>query len=346
MESLAAVRRAAHMLKDMPNGRRNTDYDPTIVFGSSQWAQDLRGFAYFLYIDTRLRTCDGDSAEIGGACRAEINAARAMGDEPSLFGLLIRIALMEIAIASLEGATAQHELPAGELRALEKSLQREIDAPKLLAALRGERAIGLNVQDAIRHGRVKPLLAIPRKGGGFRDWIADWLPRRGTVDRAGYLRAMNELVEASKLPVEQQIDEMDQISNAWSRRDAVIAEIVASSRKVAHAHARNQAKLRCARVALAAERYRQNEGFWPGSLEALLQAKYIDAIPLDPYDGKALRSRRLGDSFLVYSVGVDRTDNGGVLNRHNLLAPGADIGFQLWDIDFRGLPARPTDQAP
>jgi hypothetical protein len=325
LESLADVRRAAHKLKDMPDGRRDTDYDPTTVFTSFQWLQDLRGFIYFLDIDAQLRNVDGDSAEIAGACRAQINAARAMGDELSLLALLVRIAIMEIAMWNLERAMAQHELPPDELQAIEKLLQREIDGPKLVAALRGERAIGLNVQDAIRAGRMKPPPAITRKGGGFRDWIAEWLPRSRSFDRAGYLRAMNAMVEASKLPVEQQQDEMERITAAATRGDG--AEIVAACKKIFHAHFRIQAKLRCAMVALAAERYRQDEGFWPGSLETLVKAKYIDAVPLDPYDGKALRSRWLTDGFLVYSIGVDRTDNGGVLNRSNPIANGVDIAL-------------------
>ena len=64
-------------------------------------------------------------------------------------------------------------------------------------------------------------------------------------------------------------------------------------------------------------------------------------VPLDPYDGKALRSRRLADGYLVYSVGVDRTDDGGILNRANPNSPGSDLGFQLWDADLRRLPAPP-----
>jgi hypothetical protein len=340
MEALADVRRAAHQLKDMPDGRRNGDYDPTTVRTSLEGLQDLRIVAYFLHLDTVLRTYDGDSAEIAGACRANLNAARAMGDELSLYALLVRVALLEYNLANLERVTAQCKLPPDELRAIEKLLQREIDAPKLLAAMRGERTIGLNVLEAIRQGRIDPWPAAPGNGG-FRDWIAKRLPRSRSVDRAGYLRAMNEMVEAGKLPVEQQHDEIKRVSDAWTRRDPATWNIMPSTEKLTQADAHVHAKLRCALVALAAERYRQAEGFWPGSLEALVKAKYIDAVPLDPFDGKALRSRLLAGGFLVYSIGADRTDNGGVLNRHNPTASGADIGFQLWDVPFRGLPPPP-----
>jgi hypothetical protein len=343
LDALADFRRAAHKLKDMPDGQRYPDYDPTTVRTSWEGLQDLRVVVYFLHLDTVLRTYDGDSAEIGGACRANLNAACAMGDELSLYALFVCFGLLEYNLASLERVTAQCELPPDELRAIEKLLQREMDAPKLLAAMRGVRTIGLNVLEAIRQGRIDPWPAAPGKGG-FRDWIAQRLPRSRNVDRAVYLRAMNEMVEASKLPVEQQQDAIKRVSDAWTRRDPATANIMPSTEKLTQTHAYVYAKLRCALVALAAERYRQGEGFWPGSLETLVKAKYIDAVPLDPFDGKALRSRRLADGFLVYSIGVDRTDNGGILNRAHPNSPGSDTGFQLWDTELRRLPAPPEPE--
>ena len=63
---------------------------------------------------------------------------------------------------------------------------------------------------------------------------------------------------------------------------------------------------------------------------------FLATVPLDPYDGKPLRWRARSDSVIIYSIGPDREDNGGKLDRVLLVTPGTDLGFQLWDIEKRG----------
>src|SRR5205085_11126543 len=109
-----------------------------------------------------------------------------------------------------------------------------------------------------------------------------------------------------KLPVERQFDEMERVAAEYERRDAALAGLMPSCGKVASAHTRSQASLRCAAVAVALERYRRAHDAWPVSLDLLVQTGYLKIIPNDPFDGEALRYRPLGDGVLVYSVGYDR----------------------------------------
>ncbi len=76
-------------------------------------------------------------------------------------------------------------------------------------------------------------------------------------------------------------------------------------------------------LSLAVERYRQEKGAWLESLQALVLAGYVKAIPLDPYDGQPVRYRRLPDGVVLFSVGPDRIDNSGTLNPDNAQAPPA-----------------------
>ena len=64
---------------------------------------------------------------------------------------------------------------------------------------------------------------------------------------------------------------------------------------------------------------------------ALVPACFYE-IPKDPYNGRALRFRRVTDGVAVYCVGPDRNDNQGNLFRARSLPPdGVEVGFQLWD---------------
>lgn len=71
------------------------------------------------------------------------------------------------------------------------------------------------------------------------------------------------------------------------------------------------ASRRMVQVALAATRYRLERGHYPAAADELVPA-YLPAIPIDPFDGKPLRMKPEADGLLFYSVGRDRTDDGGL----------------------------------
>jgi hypothetical protein len=72
----------------------------------------------------------------------------------------------------------------------------------------------------------------------------------------------------------------------------------------------------------------------------LVQAGLLRVVPTDPYDGRPLRLKRLPDGLVIYSVGADRTDNGGNLSL-NPFSPDVDLGFRLWDVPARRQPPLP-----
>lgn len=57
--------------------------------------------------------------------------------------------------------------------------------------------------------------------------------------------------------------------------------------------------------------YKQHNNTWPGSLEQLTLAGFA-SVPLDRFDGKPLRYQTTSLGPLLYSVGADRDDDGGV----------------------------------
>lgn len=66
-------------------------------------------------------------------------------------------------------------------------------------------------------------------------------------------------------------------------------------------------------TALALERYHLNHGRYPSTLEGLSNA-FQKSAPIDFMDGKPLRYRLTDDgSFVLYSVGLDGSDDGGRL---------------------------------
>ena len=69
----------------------------------------------------------------------------------------------------------------------------------------------------------------------------------------------------------------------------------------------------CAALACALERFRLARGQFPESLDALVP-KFISQLPHDVINGQPLKYRRTADGqYLLYSVGWNQTDDGGVL---------------------------------
>ncbi|HEY1173259.1 MAG TPA: hypothetical protein VGH19_17960 [Verrucomicrobiae bacterium] len=80
-------------------------------------------------------------------------------------------------------------------------------------------------------------------------------------------------------------------------------------------------------IACALEEYRLQHGEYPEKLDELMP-KYLAKIPHDIIDGKPMRYRREAqDSFILYSVGWNRKDEGGVVKETTNINTFPHFGF-------------------
>ncbi len=85
-----------------------------------------------------------------------------------------------------------------------------------------------------------------------------------------------------------------------------------------------------ARVAIALERYRLAHGEYPESLDALAP-QFMEQIPHDIINGQPLHYRRTADGqFVLYSVGWNETDDGGVVVLNKGSSSRVDINQGDW----------------
>jgi hypothetical protein len=77
-----------------------------------------------------------------------------------------------------------------------------------------------------------------------------------------------------------------------------------------HAEDRNTANESMVPVVFALAAYRADHGIYPAALTALVP-KYLPAIPEDLFSGGPIRYKREGQGYVVYSVGINRKDDGG-----------------------------------
>lgn len=66
---------------------------------------------------------------------------------------------------------------------------------------------------------------------------------------------------------------------------------------------------------IAILRYGQDVGSCPEELKELVIAGYLKELPMDSFSDKPLVYKKTGDDFILYSVGQNFTDDGGVLGK-------------------------------
>ena len=57
------------------------------------------------------------------------------------------------------------------------------------------------------------------------------------------------------------------------------------------------------------------KGGYPKTLNALVEADFLKQLPMDPYSDKPFVYRKTDDGFILYSVGNNFKDDGGIVIR-------------------------------
>jgi hypothetical protein len=323
----------ARKLKDLRNGRYPpAKKGPDGLPGLGQHVGAMRLIAAILTYDALLRADDGDADGALESDRALMNVARSCGDEPDYLAQLTRMELRSAACRAIERTLAQGQPSAANLAALQRLLEDEEKQPLFLHGARSLRAWLDQTLEVVSEGQVGP------------KEVPSWAFSGLAINmRPVTLRVSTRVVEIAKLPVEEQgralqergvpkQEEWPRLAGVWIKPK--VEKVVAD---LSRGQFRSQAELRCAVVAIAAERYRKDHGAWPAALADLVPA-YLGAVPIDPFDGQPLRYRKLADGVVIYSVGPDGTDDQGTLDRVTPGSVGSDLGVQLWDVERRASP--------
>ena len=311
---------AARDLADLPDSGGNVIVIPPNPIGRILTKEgDLRTTATLLQADAVLHAEDGNMDEAVRSVRAALGTARAIGDDPTLIGQLVRIALGSISGRAAEGVLNRGEPDRG-LAELQAELLKEAAVPKLVIGLRGERGSAEQVSETVL---------------GPRPF--------GQTDLACLLEVLTRYIEAAKLPPEQQAAAFQAIPipRTGDPRYTLTRLTVPAIEKVTGAARRSQGELTAVAVGIACERHRRRFGQWPATL-ADISKGILPAVPSDPCDGLPIKYKRLADRIVVYSVGPDGVDHGGDLSDATPQAQ-RDYGIRLFDVAQRRQPAPPGD---
>jgi hypothetical protein len=344
-ETLAAARiylvanqeplRLLHEAARRPECRWNVDYSkgPETPVPVAR----CRRIGHILCLEATVASREGDGSRAIDALECLVTFAGHVGTEPFLISFLLRGSLLAIGVHSLED-TASHVVLTDELlsRSIDMVHSAELKI-SLARALVGERCCQVWFFQQPFQKSVSVLLEYPFR---VRPWDVSacyylWSGGRER-DLLIALDTIDRLAALDTVPFPERLDRLNAIITwFWSRvgTDAprrftsyflspcMMPGFLGHGERSASVIAR----LRAARTALAVERFRLATGRLPAALVEVAP-RYLPELPLDPFDGKPLRYKILERGFVVYSIGANKLDDGGVSgSRHD----NGDITFTI-----------------
>ena len=333
-------------LNELPNGRFPITYAPNPLQTMLPEQGKLRRIIQLLVRDSMAYAEAGEPHQAVESCHRAYNGSRSVGDEPIAVTQLIRAAGAVVAGKTVERILAQTEPSPDDLQRLQELVEKEDAFPYWTVTLRGERGFENAILEALESGA----MTLSELSDGRPEWtdhVLGFAIQEYIYGVRPLLFVYSERMKAAaELPPTLRKSAMEQIARQARRHPDLcpVTLLFLGCPELNDAFSRAHAALRCTAAALAAERYRRVHGGWPESLDQLMP-DFLAAVPIDPFTDDPLLYHKLPDGVVIYSVGQDGVDNGGVVDAKNPALPGADVGFRLWDVAKRRQPPQPAKPA-
>jgi len=246
-------------------------------------------------------------------------------DEPILISQLVRMACTTIMLQPVGEGLAEHRWSEAQLQILQDRLQKTDLLASTVRALYGERDICVNLK--FDQGYMMP-----------RGW--------NRLEQLNLNRAYNETVlprfDLAAREINPSVNHSMDLAfqSSWQGKGiipflyhTIMANVTLPGfSRVGEKTAFAQSEVDMAMVACALERCRLARGQYPEDLNALVP-RFAAALPHDIINGQPLKYRRLENGrFILYSVGWNEKDDGGVVAATKGSTPRQDIlqGDWVW----------------
>ncbi len=299
------------------DARRYNPYDTHL-----RGAPDLL-LRYPLSVHTLLSARTGTAASAVDAAVVELRALR-LGETGSRWSApAFLLAGIVTAAADVAVVLGRPDLSGSDLARLSGELARPEPGDLVAREFAYERALALDEPDP----------------------TAGWLEPLALRERRRYAELLGAIVDAAGGPEGQRLTAIENlVSPGFSTvllpsRDSIPPALVISRvRPLTLRMLSNVAIGRAALTATAIARYRRDHGgAMPASIDALTPA-YLAHAPLDPVTGTPLLVRAEPDGYVVYSVGDNRTDDGGRITPTEPLDQGRPDRAPDWGVRVRRIP--------
>jgi hypothetical protein len=282
---------------------------------------------------------NGETEKALGDVKLALRLADAVQAEPFIITHLVRIAILKLALQPVYEGLAEHKWSDAQLNALDAELSKLDFLADYERSTRSECAAHAKVIDWMeqkrsRYWNLYDMLFSDEKSEMNNFWLTTEIY---LMPRGWFYQGDIAMAEVQRQWIEPLVDDANQTVSPERARQSRVAVgalkhtainlfarlLLPEIGKYAMRTAQAQTAANEARIAMALERYRLVHGNVPDSLD-LLVPQYLAKIPHDiiggppsPGSGVASQplkySRSADGSFVLYSVGWNGTDDGGVV---------------------------------
>jgi hypothetical protein len=262
----------------------------------------------------------GQPVEAFEDLRLGLRLSDSVHSEPILIDHLVRIATLAIDLQTVREGLLRHAWGDAQLTELEGQLAKVDLLAEYKHAMRGERAC---VAEGVDYLRRQGFRSDPMSAFGSEDDSFAFRLVPGGMFYQNMLTISRFFEDFTLVAVDERAHRVSPDISAKGQRE--LAEmrsgpytfmaklLLPALGNAARKSAWMQTFVDATCVACALERYRLANGKLPASLDALAP-RFTAAVPSDVIDGRPLRYRLAPEGgYLLYSIGWNQTDDGGVL---------------------------------
>jgi hypothetical protein len=264
--------------------------------------------------------------------------------EPFIISQLVRFANFQITLQPIYEGLAQHKWSDVQLAELNSELAKLDFLAGYKLSVRGERAAHIKVIDwlELKRGRYWELLfdmtSYDQQNpmNNLKETVEYLIPKGWFYQNDIMLAQMHQQWNLPAVDDEQQTVSPEKIAHADKAFESInsfhflVRLLLPALGNFAKKTAFAQTSVNLARVAIALERYRLGHGKFPELLDPLAP-QFIERIPHDIINGGPLHYRRTDDGqFVLYAVGWNETDDGGVVVLEGKKTEKVDISQGDW----------------
>ncbi len=154
-KKLAESLQVARTLVRCNNGRFDPKLGPLLIDTPLPWILNVREVARLLAADCALRAHDKDLDGAFDSCRAMLNAARSIGDEPFLISQMTRLGTSKQAAKAARRVLGQGEASDLALASTQERLLDELEEPLIRFGLRASEPSSSNFADESHPGSLR-----------------------------------------------------------------------------------------------------------------------------------------------------------------------------------------------
>jgi tetratricopeptide (TPR) repeat protein len=294
-----------------PKCRFRIEWAKPLDYSDSQYMH-LRYLCRLATARAVMHAKDGNMDQAVESIKLILRMSESMKDEPSLASRMVRYGAIQNATDAVEAVALYGGIDETRARRLCELLAAVDLRDSAAKGLAGERAVGIVIYDRIRSGRM-PKWASDRDPDDIVGRMRGILPSGWVLgsDEIYYLKQMRKQIDAAACPYRELAPRIRGAQPDPPRFAIVSAVIVPWGMRAISTRDRAIARLAGGRIFLGLVAYHSRYGAYPRTLEQLRSRLGWRVAP-DPFSGKDFVYRRKGAGFLLYSLGEDLRDGGGL----------------------------------